>query len=222
MQALYVLLLLVSIICLFVGLSFLLFPSKRKKGKWLTTLSVTGVVSSFIIFSIFQNDFAVEDGFLSSDDQRQARAHGFTKAVEWAAVRQKIAGEDARAKARSVEEAGMGEVKKRQQAESEQVKKAAISTAEPARESPSDLSYRSARALCAGFKATGLLREECKVSVWYQTVEITMDVSSAAADLACTKGVETARSGLKFQPGWQLKVYSPYSGDRTIAICDLS
>ena len=46
----------------------------------------------------------------------------------------------------------------------------AASPAEPAVEDLSAITLRSAHAFCAGLKATGLLTEECKVSVWHQTI----------------------------------------------------
>jgi len=98
----------------------------------------------------------------------------------------------------------------------------AAAPAKPAVEDLSALTLRSAHAFCAGLKATGLLTDECKVSAWNQTVEATVDVTSTLASVFCTKSVEQlGGTKLKFEPGWHLKVYSPYSGQRTSANCDL-
>lgn len=87
-------------------------------------------------------------------------------------------------------------------------------------------SLGNARALCAKFNGISELRstmtDECKVSWWYDTVSITMNISPEAADTFCRAAVEKLRdTQLRFEPGWQLKIYSPYSGDRSIAFCDL-
>jgi hypothetical protein len=84
------------------------------------------------------------------------------------------------------------------------------------------LSVNSAHAFCAGLKATGLLTDECKVSVWNRTVDVTVDMKSNLASIFCTKSVEQlAGTRVKFEPGWTLRVYSPYSGDRTVAFCEI-
>jgi exopolysaccharide production protein ExoZ len=102
---------------------------------------------------------------------------------------------------------------------------AVVTTAAPAKPAVEDLSaltLRSAHAFCAGLKATGLLTDECKVSTWNQTVEATVDVTSTLASVFCTKSIEQLRgTKLKFEPGWHLKVFSPYSGHRATANCDL-
>jgi len=84
------------------------------------------------------------------------------------------------------------------------------------------LSINSAHAFCAGMKTTGLLTDECKVSVWNRSVDVTLDLTSTMASIFCTKCVEQLRgTRLKFEPGWTLRIYSPYSGDRTVAFCDI-
>jgi len=98
----------------------------------------------------------------------------------------------------------------------------AAAPAKPAVEDLSALTLRSAHAFCAGLKATGLLTEECTVSAWHQTVDVTIDASSTLAGVFCTKSIEQLRgTKLKFEPGCQLKIHSPYSGDRTTAFCDI-
>src|SRR2546429_9648584 len=92
-------LLFLSLIGIVIGLVLLIPPKKRRFGKWLTLSSLLGVVTSFGIFIAFQDDFARGDGFLDSNDQRAARAQGYTSAKDWAPARKKLAEDAAIAKA---------------------------------------------------------------------------------------------------------------------------
>ena len=80
----------------------------------------------------------------------------------------------------------------------------------------------SARVLCQAAGATGILTEPCKVSSWSQSVNITVDYGAAQAAYLCRGLADLARShGLAFEPGWQIRVYSPFSEGNTTARCDL-
>ncbi len=76
--------------------------------------------------------------------------------------------------------------------------------------------------LCAALEGTGLLSSECEVSGWNQTVEVIIDTSGSEARSICV-GVSKMMVGIgaKFDKGWKLKIYSPYSGEKTIAFCSL-
>lgn len=86
----------------------------------------------------------------------------------------------------------------------------------------SNPSVDNAFRLCTVLDATGLLTQECDVSGWNAAVTIKVDVQASEARDICTevKGIEQKR-GWVFEPKWQLKIYSPYSADNTIAVCRL-
>lgn len=76
--------------------------------------------------------------------------------------------------------------------------------------------------LCHAMEATGLLSDKCEVSGRHQTVSMVMDTSASEARKICV-GMSTVliEKGLSFDRGWKLKIYSPYSGNRSIAMCNL-
>ena len=87
----------------------------------------------------------------------------------------------------------------------------------------SNPSVDNAFRLCTGLDATGSLTQECEVSGWNSTVSIKTDLKPAEAREFCVGIVGIAKKkGWTFDPKWQLKIYSPYSGDSTIAFCNLS
>ncbi|MCP1757902.1 hypothetical protein [Bradyrhizobium elkanii] len=94
-------LLFLSLIGIVIGLILLVFPKKRRLGKWLTLCSLLGIVVSFGIFLAFEDDFAREDGFLDKNDKRAARAQGYVSAKDWKPVREKLAENAAKAKAQT-------------------------------------------------------------------------------------------------------------------------
>jgi hypothetical protein len=83
----------------------------------------------------------------------------------------------------------------------------------------------SAYALCWWFDHTKLLSEKCQVSGWNSTVEISINMTVNDAQQLCTalpKNMAQSSFGWFFKPGWQLKIFSPFSGQRPIATCDLA
>ncbi len=83
-------------------------------------------------------------------------------------------------------------------------------------------SVRSARYLCALIDATGLGSAPCSVSGWNSSVSLTLDVEPSDARAACRQvAAMVADAGHSFDDGWTLQIYSPYSGDTTIAYCPL-
>jgi hypothetical protein len=86
----------------------------------------------------------------------------------------------------------------------------------------SKTSVASAMSLCAIFDNMGVLSDKCKISGWNSAVEISLDASGREAAKICRDAAKNfAKVGLTFDPGWQLKIYSPFSGDKTIAVCDI-
>ena len=75
--------------------------------------------------------------------------------------------------------------------------------------------------LCATFEATGL-STECEVSGWSSTIDVTIDTSGGEARKICAGVVKMmAEKTRSFAGKWKLRIFSPYSGDRPIAVCTL-
>ena len=92
-----------------------------------------------------------------------------------------------------------------------------LSIAPAARADPVGDAYR----LCKAMEATGL-STECKVSGYHSRVDVTIDTTGAEARKICAGVVEQmVRVGANFQGKWQLRILSPYSGDKAIAVCGL-
>lgn len=90
----------------------------------------------------------------------------------------------------------------------------------PARADEKSVSY--AYALCSVIDGTGLGSQPCEVSGWHSTVTAYLDMVSSEARATCTLLVAKLRhEGIRFQSGWSLQIKSPYSGDNSIAYCDL-
>ena len=82
-------------------------------------------------------------------------------------------------------------------------------------------SVGSAFRLCALIDEWGKA-EKCSVSDWYRSVDITVDFSANGARELCTIFVDrAAKLHLIFDLGWQIHLHWPYSGDRTVASCEL-
>jgi hypothetical protein len=80
----------------------------------------------------------------------------------------------------------------------------------------------NAYTLCQVFDDTGLLSDECSVSGWNQAVEVSIDTSSSEARKICQGVVsQLADQGVHFDPGWTVRIYSPFSNGNTIATCAL-
>lgn len=80
-----------------------------------------------------------------------------------------------------------------------------------------DDSYR----LCTTFENTGM-STECEVKGRGSTVDVTIDTNGGEARKICAGVVEMmAEQTRSFAGKWKLRIYSPYSGDRPIAVCTL-
>lgn len=83
-------------------------------------------------------------------------------------------------------------------------------------------SVNSAYRICALMDASGLGSQPCDVSGWGSSVDLYLDMDAGEARKLCPQIAGLARDkGWRFQDGWTLKIYSPYSGDNTIAYCRL-
>jgi hypothetical protein len=87
----------------------------------------------------------------------------------------------------------------------------------------SEMSVKNAYRICAALDKSNVLTEPCDVSGWGSSVDVKVDMSAGAARLLCGTIVDGARkNAMKFDGGWMVKIYSPYSGKSTIAYCNLS
>jgi hypothetical protein len=75
--------------------------------------------------------------------------------------------------------------------------------------------------LCAIMNHTKLLSEPCKVSGWNSSVDVSIDTTAAEARKICAGLHRFYEGKLRFDGKWTLRIFSPYSGDRTIATCAL-
>lgn len=83
-------------------------------------------------------------------------------------------------------------------------------------------SVRAAYALCSVVDSTGLGSQPCEVSGWNSSVTATLDMSSSEARKVCAQVAALLKQkGISFDAGWTFQIRSPYSGDNTIAYCDL-
>ena len=85
-----------------------------------------------------------------------------------------------------------------------------------------DISARNARHLCEAWDATRGLSQPCEVSGWESSVKVSIDTNGPEARKMCDGVVKTLNAiHATFVPGWKLKIYSPLTGDKTLAVCDL-
>jgi hypothetical protein len=82
-------------------------------------------------------------------------------------------------------------------------------------------SVNNAYRLCAAFDQMGILSKKCDVSGWHESVDISVATTAADALSFCRQLSKAVHLG-EFEQGWTLRIFSPYSGDNTIGICDLA
>jgi hypothetical protein len=76
--------------------------------------------------------------------------------------------------------------------------------------------------LCAVFDSTGLLSESCKVEGLHQSVTVSIDTSSVEALQICKQASGMLlKDKIKFDKGWKINIFSPFSNGKTIATCKL-
>ncbi len=75
--------------------------------------------------------------------------------------------------------------------------------------------------LCAAFEATGMTTER-EVKRWGSTVDVRIDTNGSEARSICSGAADMmAELTRSFAGRWKLRIFSPYSGDHPIAICNL-
>lgn len=79
-----------------------------------------------------------------------------------------------------------------------------------------------AMTLCRAMEGTGLI-VECEVRGWGETVDAVIDTTGGDARAICTGISELMEAQTTMFAGkdWKLRIFSPYSGDRPIAVCPL-
>ena len=98
-----------------------------------------------------------------------------------------------------------------------------MATALPAIAADSDVTgaVEDAYRLCDAFKRSEMTTE-CSISGWSHRVDATMDVTGAQARATCANVVSSmATMNNRFNGRWQLRILSPYSGEKAIAVCTL-
>lgn len=85
-----------------------------------------------------------------------------------------------------------------------------------------DKSVENAFILCRLIDGTGLASQPCEVAGWGSSVTATLDMNSGEARQLCGQisGLMSEKN-LRFREGWTLQIRSPYSGDNSIAFCNL-
>lgn len=80
--------------------------------------------------------------------------------------------------------------------------------------------YLAARKFCAELDATGLGSQKCEVSMWDRSISFSIDAPAARARRLCSLWAATLpKEGVR--RGSELRIYSPFSGNRPIAYCAL-
>jgi hypothetical protein len=72
--------------------------------------------------------------------------------------------------------------------------------------------------VCDTFKRTGMITE-CSLST-PRLIDVRMNTTPSEAQKICVKTVEAmSQQPNKLTPQWQLRIFSPFSGDHPIAVC---
>src|SRR5688500_7848303 len=76
--------------------------------------------------------------------------------------------------------------------------------------------------VCEAMKSTGMV-SECSVSGFNRTIDVRIDTSGTEARKICdqSSAMITAKSP-RFRGEWELRVFSPFSGDHPLASCRIS
>jgi len=66
-----------------------------------------------------------------------------------------------------------------------------------------------------------MLSHPCEVSGWNQAVDVSIDTTSSEARKICSEVSEMISKQMKFDRGWKIRIYSPFSNGKTITTCRL-
>ncbi|NEZ04978.1 hypothetical protein G4Y73_12540 [Wenzhouxiangella sp. XN201] len=104
---------------------------------------------------------------------------------------------------------------------------AAGSSDEPEQRNGQDDVVSDAFRVCAAFEETGVV-SDCNVSGWGHSIEVTIDTSGSEAIKMCRESANMitgmtdsfTKARAEGFP-WELKIFSPFSGDRPLASCQI-
>jgi hypothetical protein len=78
--------------------------------------------------------------------------------------------------------------------------------------------FDDAAKVCTAFRSTGMVTE-CSL-IAGRLIDVRMNTTASEAQTICVKTVEAvSQQTKKLAPQWQLRIFSPYSGDHPIAVC---
>ncbi len=99
--------------------------------------------------------------------------------------------------------------------------RAATSQSSASSPAPGTDAVTDAYRLCETFEKTGM-STVCEVKGWGSTIDVTIDTNGGEARKICTGVVDmTADVTRSFAGNWKLQIFSPYSGEKPIAVCTL-
>jgi hypothetical protein len=79
----------------------------------------------------------------------------------------------------------------------------------------------NAHALCEVMEQSGLTTE-CTVNAWRSTIDARIPTTTREARKMCVGMADgLAQRKIGFEGRWKLRIFSPYSGDHPIAVCQL-
>ena len=80
-----------------------------------------------------------------------------------------------------------------------------------------------ARGLCTALDRMEIFSKPCDVNGWNTSVDVWLDATAPVAQVYCKQVVDMLdQAGMKFGWDWDLRIFSPYSGENTIAYCQLT
>lgn len=79
-------------------------------------------------------------------------------------------------------------------------------------------SVGNAFAVCQVFRNTGMT-SDCKVNS--RKIDVRMDTSGPEANKICVGVVNQVSGVMQFDAGWTLRIFSPFSGNHPLAVCQL-
>ena len=75
--------------------------------------------------------------------------------------------------------------------------------------------------VCEAMKATGLV-SECTVGGLSQMIDVRIDTTGAEARKICAQSSSMiTQQSQRFAGNWELRIFSPFSGDHPLAVCTI-
>jgi len=83
-----------------------------------------------------------------------------------------------------------------------------------------NVAVNEAYGLCQVFESSGMTTG-CEVNGWNSSVDVMVDMTSREAFKLCDMTANKIAPTTSFNGTWKLRIVSPYSGDKAIAVCNL-